>query len=148
MPRSKAFELAYPNIYLTCEFGGGGVKGPLRLIQNSKISWHRGTHRITRRSPSENSMLVSQKPESSNQTHCNEHSQVKACGQRDILWDTLGHTAASTMRCFLCFVLFIFNLSLCFLFGRRLQGWRAEMRRWGDECMMGNSQGINQKFKK
>lgn len=41
-------------------------------------------------------------------THFNEHLQLKMCGQGDILWNTLRHTAASTMGYSLCFVLFFF----------------------------------------
>jgi hypothetical protein len=45
-------------------------------------------------------------------THCNELLQVKMCGQRDTLWNTLWHSTASTMRCFsmVCFVCVLFYL--------------------------------------
>jgi len=39
-------------------------------------------------------------------THYNEHLQVKTCGQSGASWDTLGHTTASKVRCFLRIVLF------------------------------------------
>jgi hypothetical protein len=45
----------------------------------------------------------SQRPWSKPMTYFNEHLQVEMCGQRDILWSTLWHNTASTMRCFLCF---------------------------------------------
>jgi hypothetical protein len=48
----------------------------------------RGNSRITGRSSDVDPILmVSQKSQILNQT--NEHLQVKMCGQRDILWDTL-----------------------------------------------------------
>jgi hypothetical protein len=41
-------------------------------------------------------------------THCNEHLQIKMCGQRSVLWDTLYVTHHNL-------VLFIFIL-FCFVF--------------------------------
>ena len=58
-------------------------------------------------------------------THCNEHLQVKMCGQRDILWDiqkdTLQHKTASMMRYFLCFEFVVVVIVVClFYFGRKV----------------------------
>jgi hypothetical protein len=36
-------------------------------------------------------------------THCKSYLQVKLCRQRDILWDTLWHSTASSEISFLCF---------------------------------------------
>ena len=61
-------------------------------------------------------------------THCNEHVKVKLCGQRDILWDTLWHTTASMMRCFLCLrVCVCVCVCVCYL-ACRLEGQRADMK--------------------
>ena len=55
-------------------------------------------------------------PKTLNQTHdmahCKQHLRVKICGQRDVLWDILWDTTASTMRRFLCFVLLLLLLLL------------------------------------
>ena len=65
----------------------------------------------TGKSPDDDPILmVSQKPEIPNQTHCNEYLQVKMCGQRAILW---GHTVTyyrfhEEMCSMLFFVCFLF----------------------------------------
>jgi hypothetical protein len=65
-----------------------------RSLADPKLQDLQGNSRITRRSPNENPMLlVSQKPEISNQTNdslvYNEHLHVKMCGQRKY---TVGHS--------------------------------------------------------
>jgi hypothetical protein len=80
------------------------MKEPVLLIQNFRISMTQGNNRITLRSPSEDPILmVSQKPETSNQTNDSLQCEIKMCGERGVPWDTL-YTTASMMRCFLCFV--------------------------------------------
>ena len=80
----QGFELAYPKTYIISELLGH-VKEPVLTISVTQA-----TNRIISRSPSENpALVVSQKPEISNQTHCNEHLQVKKYGQTDIPWNTL-----------------------------------------------------------
>ena len=60
--------MAHPNIYIICELLGC-VKGLVLLIKTCKISMSQGNNRITR-SPVEDLMfMVSQKPETSNQTN-------------------------------------------------------------------------------
>jgi hypothetical protein len=64
----QSSELAHPKIYIICKWLGH-VKGSVLLFQSHRISMTQGSNRITRRSPSENAMLmVSQKSETSNQT--------------------------------------------------------------------------------
>jgi hypothetical protein len=77
------------------------------------------------------------------------HLQVKMCGQRDMLWDTMGHITALTMRCFAMFVCVCVCVCVCaracmctcvyvyvclfVLFQERLQVWRAGMTEQEDE---------------
>ena len=60
-------------------------------------------------------------------TRCIEHSQVRMCGQRVLLWDTLWHTAASTAR---LFVRLSFVVAL-FIFG----GWEVARTKDGYKGM-------------
>jgi len=57
-------------------------------------------------------------------THCNEYLQMKVCGQKDILWDTPGHSTDSIMRCYLCFWVIGGGggSCLCFIFKGKIQG--------------------------
>lgn len=50
-------------------------------------------------------------------------SEVKTCGQKGALWDTMSYTIASTIR--------------LFFFQQRLQGWKADTREQGDEWNRG-----------
>ena len=61
--------MTHAKIYIICKWLGY-VKGPVLLFQSCKISMTLGNNRITRRTPSEDPMLmVSQQPEISNQTN-------------------------------------------------------------------------------
>jgi hypothetical protein len=67
-----------------------------------------GDNRITWRSPGGDPVLmVSQKPETSHQT---SDSLQWTFASEDVWTEgsTVGHTTASTVSCFLCFVLFYF----------------------------------------
>ena len=67
-PQIQGFELSHPQFYILCELLEC-VKGSVLLIQSCRISTTQGNNRITGRSPSEDPILmVSQKPEISNQT--------------------------------------------------------------------------------
>ena len=73
-------------------------------------------------------LMVSQKPETSNQTNCNVHLQEKMCGQRDTLWDTRRHTTASTMRCFSVFWGVVVVVVLLWGYVARVKGRYEDMR--------------------
>ena len=63
------FKLAHPKIYIICELLEH-MKGTVLLIQSFRIPMTWGNDRATRRSPGEEPILmVSQKPEISNQTN-------------------------------------------------------------------------------
>ena len=64
--------------------------------------------------------------------HCNGHLQMKLCGQRGTWWDTLWHTTAPMMKCFLCFLLFVYVFHFGGIRGR-LEGQWVEMRGWRDD---------------
>lgn len=101
-------ELANPKIYSIREELVSRKKRPGPLIQSCGISTMQDNNRIRGRNPEEApTLMVSQKPEIQN----HEHLQTKTYGQRD----SLGHTTASSRRCFLCFV-FIVVLCACVLF--------------------------------
>ena len=60
-------------------------------------------------------------------THCNEHLQVKMCGQRDILWDTVTHYILHEMfskllLLFVCLFYFLGDVA-------RMKGGYEEMGR-------------------
>ena len=65
--------------------------------------------------------------------NCNEYLQVKMCGQKGRLWDTLWRTPAATTRFLLVFWFGLVFVCLFFILGGRLQGQRADMRGQGDE---------------
>lgn len=59
-----------------------------------------GNNRITRRKTGKETILmVTQKPEI--------YLQMRMCGQRDTLWNTLWHTAVSMMRFFSMLLFFV-----------------------------------------
>ena len=64
------------------------MKRTVLLFQGCMVSMIQGNKKISIKRPEEDPVL-SQKLKNLDQTHCNEHLQVKMCGQRDILWDTL-----------------------------------------------------------
>jgi hypothetical protein len=97
---SPGFELVFLKIHIIRELLGC-VKGPALLLQSCRIFMTQGNNRGPREDPV---LMMSQEPETLNQTHCNEHLQVKICEQRGILCDTLRHTTASIQRCFLLFI--------------------------------------------
>ena len=67
--QAHGFKLAQPTMHIIFELLEY-VKGPVPLIQRCRISMTQGNNRITGRSPDEDPVLmVSQKPEISNQTH-------------------------------------------------------------------------------
>ena len=71
-------------------------------------------------------------------THCSEHLQVKMCGQRDTLWDTLTHYSFhNEMFSMLCVLLLLVLLLLLFAcvsyFGERFQGCGEDIRGQEDD---------------
>ena len=91
-PRSKALNWHYqhlPHLWSAGVHEGAGPTDP-----NCRISMTQGNNRISKWSPSEILVLmIEQKPEALKQTrsmvHCNEHLQVKMCGQKCVQWGTL-----------------------------------------------------------
>ena len=62
-------DLAHPKICIICEWLGC-MKGPVLLIQSCRISMTQGNNRITGMRPGDDPVLMmSQKPETSNQTN-------------------------------------------------------------------------------
>jgi hypothetical protein len=91
--------------------------------------------RITERSPVRIQYWWSnrsQRPRTRPMTHGKEHLQVKMCGQRDTLWDTLCHTTASMMRCFYALFCLFFIFVFYFLSGEveMAEGGYKGMGRW------------------
>lgn len=73
------FEVIHPKIYIIYELLKH-IKWLVTLIQSSRIPMTPGD-RIASSSPGEDPILVvSQKPETSDPTHCNELFHVKMCG--------------------------------------------------------------------
>lgn len=81
-----------------------------------------GNNRTTGRSHGEGLVLmVFQKPRTRPMTHCEEHLQVKMCGQKSILWDTLTHYSFQDK---MFSMLFLVNFLLVCLCGFYLGGGR------------------------
>lgn len=63
--------------------------------------------------------MVSKKSETLSQTnltaHCNEHMQVKICGQRDILWDTFHDEMFSTLLLVLVAIVVVVMVVILFI---------------------------------
>lgn len=114
----QGFGLAHPNIYplMNCWstwrslFYRSKAWGPL---------WHRVKTGCSREVPVRFQYLFCSRRQRSQTravTHCNEHIKANKCEQKGILWNTLWHTTASTIRFF----------SLLEELRWRLQGRRAE----------------------
>lgn len=82
-------------------------------------------------------------------THGNEHLQVKMCGLKGALCDSLWHTTASTVRLFFRF-LFFFSFKVYFVLWAKItreEGKSEGTGRWmGQRCMMWNPQRINKNY--
>jgi hypothetical protein len=61
-------ELTHPQTFIICKWLGF-MKGPVLLIQSCRLSMTQGKDKITRRRNEDPKLMVSQKPETSNQTH-------------------------------------------------------------------------------
>jgi hypothetical protein len=121
--QTQGTELAHPKICIICQSLGCMEKLVL-LIQRCRTSTTQGNNSITWRRPSEDPVLmVSQKPDTSNDSLL----QGNMCGQTDILWDTLTHYS-------LCDEMF-FLLCVCYFGVTRadLRGQEDEWD-WGAQC--------------
>lgn len=87
----QGFELAHPIIDLIYDLLEL-VKGPVLQIRSCRIFVTQGNNRISERRPCEDLVLiVQQKLEALNQTNdsLKQTFQIKMCGLKLILWDTL-----------------------------------------------------------
>jgi hypothetical protein len=94
-------------------------------MQICRISTTQGSNKITRGVSVRTQYWWrhrKQMPWTTPTTHSNEHLQVRMCGQRGVLQDTLPQITVSTKRCLLC---------MCFLFGGG-EHCKSEGQIWGD----------------